>query len=95
MSNVSADLPRKNMTTVERKFLKVGNRMLLEETHGRIASAALMDIVSDWHGTPGQIGFEAYAKAWVLEGNAKNKHADKLLRDLLGLNSEPDPRKAA
>jgi hypothetical protein len=95
MSNVSAALPRKSLTQVECKFLKVGNRMLLEQANGRIASAALMDIVADWHGTPGQAGFEAYAKAWVLEGNAKNKHADKMLRDLLGLNTAPDPRKAA
>jgi hypothetical protein len=69
--------------------------MLLEQANGRIASAALMDIVADWHGTPGQIGFEGYAKAWVLEGNAKNKHADKMLRDLLGLETNPRPRKAA
>jgi hypothetical protein len=95
MSNVSAALPRKSLTQVECKFLKMGNRMLLEQTNGRIASAALMDIVADWHGTSGQTGFEAYAKAWVLEGNAKNKHADKMLRDLLGLNNAPDPRKAA
>lgn len=94
MSNVTAALPRKSLTTVERKFLKVGNRMLLEQTNGRIASAALMDIVADWHGTPGQIGFEAYAKGWITDGNAKNKHADKLLKELFGL-SEPDPRKAA
>ncbi|MCF7545761.1 hypothetical protein [Pseudomonas petrae] len=94
MSDVTAALPRKSLTTVERKFLKVGNRMLLEETQGRIASASLMDIVADWHGTPGQIGFEAYAKGWITEGNAKNKHADKLLKELFGL-SNPDPRKAA
>lgn len=95
MSNVTTALPRKSLTQVECKFLKVGNRMLLEQTNGRIASAALMDIVADWHGTPGQTGFEAYAKAWVLEGNAKNKHADKMLRDLLGLETNPSPRKAA
>lgn len=95
MSNVMAALPRKSLTQVECKFLKVGNRMLLEQANGRIASAALMDIVADWHGTPGQIGFEAYAKAWVLEGNSKNKHADRMLRDLLGLETTPGPRKAA
>ncbi len=95
MSNVTAALPRKSLTAVERKFLKVGNRMLLEEANGRIAAAALMDIVADWHGTPGQIGFEAYAKGWIADGNAKNKHADKLLKELFGLNNEPDPRKAA
>lgn len=52
MSNVTAALPRKSLTQVECKFLKMGNRMLLEQTNGRIASAALMDIVADWHGTP-------------------------------------------
>jgi hypothetical protein len=95
MSNVSAALPRKSLTQVERKFLKVGNRMLLEQTNGRIAAAALMDIVADWHGTPGPIGFEAYAKGWITDGNAKNKHADKLLRELFGLNPAPTPRRAA
>lgn len=49
MSNVTAALPRKSLTAVECKFLKVGNRMLLEQNNGRIASAALMDIVADWH----------------------------------------------
>ncbi|AJO76481.1 hypothetical protein [Pseudomonas sp. MRSN 12121] len=94
MNNVTAALPRKNLTAVERKFLKVGNRMLLEQTNGRIASAALMDIVSDWHGTRANIGFEQFAKAWITEGNAKNKIADKLLRELFGMNG-PKPRKAA
>jgi hypothetical protein len=74
MSNVTAALPRKSLTSVECKFLKVGNRMLLEQNNGRIASAALMDIT---------------------EGNAKNKHADKLLRDLFGLDTDPTPRRAA
>lgn len=95
MNNVTAALPRKSLTQIECKFLKVGNRMLLDQPNGRIASASLMDIVADWHGTPGQIGFESYAKNWLADGNAKNKLADKMLRDLFGLNNEPDPRKAA
>lgn len=49
MSNVTAALPRKSLTAVERKFLSVGNRMLLDLPNGRLASAALMDIVTDWH----------------------------------------------
>lgn len=95
MSNLNAALPGKSMTAVECKFLKVGNRMLLEQTNGRIASAALMDIVADWHATRASIGFEQFAKAWLTEGNAKNKHADKLLRELFGLNTDPTPRRAA
>lgn len=95
MSNVTAALPRKSLTSVERKFLKVGNRMLLEQANGRLASAALMDIVADWHGSPASIGFEQFAKGWIAEGNAKNKYADKMLRELFGLDNEPTPRRAA
>ena len=95
MSNVTAALPRKNLTEVERKFLKVGNRMLLEQNNGRIASAALMDIVADWHGSRASVGFEQFAKGWIREDNAKNKHADKLLRELFGLDQDPTPRRAA
>lgn len=95
MGNVTAALPRKSLTDVERKFLKVGNRMLLEQANGRIASAALMDIVADWHGTRASLGFEQFAKSWITEGNAKNKHANKLLRELFGLDQDPTPRRAA
>ncbi|EIM16015.1 hypothetical protein [Pseudomonas chlororaphis] len=94
MNYVTAALPRKNLTEVERKFLKVGNRMLLEQTNGRIGSAALMDIVADWHGSRASVGFEQFAKNWIAEGNAKNKIADKLLRELFGMDG-PKPRKAA
>lgn len=95
MINVTAALPRKSLTPVECKFLKVGNRMLLDQSNGRIGSAALMDIVADWHATRGGVGFEAYAKSWIIDGNAKNKHADKLLRELFGLDNDPTPRRAA
>lgn len=95
MSNVTAALPRKSLTAVECKFLKVGNRMLLEQNNGRIASAALMDIVADWHGSRAAQGFEQFAKAWIIQGGAKNKHADKLLRELFGLDNDPTPRRAA
>ncbi|MFK0086393.1 hypothetical protein ACIQUS_03755 [Pseudomonas sp. NPDC090755] len=95
MNNVTAALPRKSLTAIECKFLKVGNRMLLELPNGRIASAALMDIVADWHGARASMGFEEFAKGWITEGNAKNKHADKMLRELFGLNNDPAPRRAA
>lgn len=94
-SNVSAALPRKSLTAVECKFLKVGNRMLLEQNNGRIASAALMDIVADWHGSRANQGFEQFAKAWIIQGGAKNKHAYKLLCELFGLDTDPTPRRAA
>lgn len=95
MSNVTAALPRKSMTPVEREFLSKGNRLLLEQANGRIASAALMDIVADWHGSRAAQGFEQYAKAWIIQGGAKNKHAYKLLCELFGLDTDPTPRRAA
>lgn len=58
MNNLSAVLPRKSLTPVEREFLKQGNRMLLDQTNGRIAAAALMDIVADWRGSRAAQGFE-------------------------------------
>ncbi|MFJ2713016.1 hypothetical protein ACIOZM_19280 [Pseudomonas sp. NPDC087346] len=94
MSNVTAALPRKSLTAVECKFLKQGNRLLLEKTNGRIGSAAFMDIIADWHASRASLGFEAFARLWIAEGNAKNKIADKLLRELFGI-AEPNPRKAA
>lgn len=94
MNNVTAALPRKNLEPGEREFLKRANRVLLDKPNGRIGSAAFMDIVADWHGFRGQMKFGDYAARWVAEGNAKNKIADRLLRELFGLN-EPDPRKAA
>lgn len=84
---------RKILTSAEAKFLKIGNRMLLEQTNGRIASAAFMDIVADWHSSRAVDGFEAYAKGWILDGNCKNKHAAKLLRDLFGLETDPTPNR--
>lgn len=94
MSNVTAAIPRKSLTAVECKFLKQGNRLLLEKTNGRIGSAAFMDIIADWHTSRASLGFEAFARLWIAEGNAKNKIADKLLRELFGMD-EPNPRKAA
>ena len=94
MGNVTAALPRKSLTGVECKFLKVGNRMLLDQPNGRIASAAFMDIVADWHASRANVGFEQFAKSWITQGNAKNKHAYKLLCELFGLDTDPTPRRA-
>lgn len=95
MNNVIPAQPRKTMTPAERNFLKQANRLLLDNQNGRIASAALVDIIADWHGCRGPLPFGDYAKRWVAEGNAKNKHADALLRALFGLDNDPTPRRAA
>jgi len=95
MSNVAAVMPHKILTPVEREFLKKGNRMMLDKPNGRIGAAALMDIVVDWLGSRASHGFEQYAKAWIIQGGAKNKHAYKLLCELFGLDNDPTPRRAA
>ena len=94
MSNVTAALPRKTLSPVERELLRQGNRLLLDRPNGRIGAAALMDLVTDWICSRATTGFEEFAITWIAHGGAKNKIADKLLRELFGLN-EPTPRKAA
>ncbi|EGB96787.1 MULTISPECIES: hypothetical protein [Pseudomonas] len=95
MSDAIAVMPRKNLTPVEREFLKKGNRMMLDKPNGRMGSAALMDIVADWHGSRAVQGFEQYAKAWIIQGGAKSKAAHQLLCELFGLDTDPTPRRAA
>jgi hypothetical protein len=92
---VAAMLPRKSMSDLERQFLKVAGEELSKiKLGGPIALAYLLDMVASWHGSRAQIGFHDYGQRWLIDGNAKNKPADRLLRDLFGL-SDPDPRKAA
>lgn len=95
MSKVTAVAPQKILTPVEREFLKKGNRMMLDQPNGRIGAAALMDIVVDWLSSRSNHGFEQFAKAWINQGGAKNKHAYKLLCELFGLDTDPTPRRAA
>ncbi|WP_395589401.1 hypothetical protein [Pseudomonas sp. TR47] len=95
MSTVTAVAPQKILTPVEREFLKKGNRMMLDQPNGRMGSAALMDIVVDWLSSRSNQGFEQFAKAWIIQGGAKNKHAYKLLCELFGLDTDPTPRRAA
>ena len=93
MSNVTAALPRKSLQEHERKFLKIAGQHLAEEKAGPHAMAALLDMVASWHATRVDIEFGEYCKRWVAEGNTKNAAADKLLRNLLGLDDNPPPRR--
>lgn len=96
MSNVTAALPRKNMMQVEQRFLRIaGEELAKVQLGGATALANLLDIVASWHGSRAQMGFHAFGRQWLIDGGATSKAADKLLRDLFGLNNEPDPRKAA
>lgn len=95
MHNVTSAAPRKILTSGESEFLKQANRMLLDRQNGRIGAAALMDLVADWGNSRGPLGFTAYAGRWIAEGNAKNKEADAMLRELFGMNTDPTPRRAA
>ncbi len=95
MSNSSAALPRKSMDNLERQFLKIaGEELAKVKMGGPSALACLLDMVACWHGSRLEIGFHDYCQRWLIEGNAKNKVANRLLHDLFGLN-DPDPRKAA
>jgi len=92
---VAAMLPRKSMSELERQFLKVaGEELAKVKTGGPTALAYLLDMVASWHGSRAQLGFHEFGQRWLIEGNAKNKLADRLLRDLFGLH-DPDPREAA
>ncbi len=94
MSSRIAALPRKAMQEHERKFLKIAGQALAEERlGGAVAMACLLDVVASWHATRVDIEFGEYCKRWVAEGNAKNGAADRLLRDLLGLDDNPPPRR--
>ncbi len=94
MSNVTAALPRKSLQEHERKFLKIaGEGLTQEKVGGAAAMACLLDMVASWHATRVNIEFGEYCKRWVAEGNAKSKSADKLLRNLLGLDDNPPPRR--
>lgn len=95
MSKVSTAPLRKILNEGERTFLKRANRLLLDKPNGRIASAAFMDLVADWHGYRGPLNFGAYAEDWVADGNAKNKIANALLRELFGLDTDPTPPRRA
>ena len=95
MSDVAAALPRKSMSDLERRFLKIaGEELAKVKVGGPSALAYLLDMVASWHGNRAQMGFHDFGQRWLIEGNAKNKPADRLMRDLFGM-SAPDPRRAA
>ncbi|EQM67127.1 hypothetical protein L682_23265 [Aquipseudomonas alcaligenes OT 69] len=89
-------LPRKVMTEIERRFLKLAaDELASTKPGGTQALAALLDLVASWHGDRTGKPFHEYGRGWVAEGNARHPAAYALLRDLFGLNNEPDPRRAA
>lgn len=98
MNNVSPALPRKAMSQIEQRFLRIAGEELAQvKLGGPAALACLLEIVASWHGHRSQIGFHDFGQRWILQGGAKSKAADKLLRDLFGLTPEPTParRRAA
>lgn len=94
MSKVSAALPRKSMSELERKFIKIaGEELSKVKIGGPTALAYLLDMIASWHGLRLEIGFHDYGQRWLIEGNARNKTADQLLRSLFGIDDEPAPRR--
>lgn len=88
--------PAKTMTEVERTILKIAGQELAQvKMGGAAALACLVEIIASWHGHRHGLTFEDYAQRWLLEGNAKNRVADQLLRDLFGLNNDEPPRRCA
>lgn len=93
MTNVTALAPRKSMTQPERKLLQVLAQELPNMASGPTAMAGLLQLIASWMGSPSPLGFEAFAKSWILQGNVKGYAAEKLLRDVLGIT--PPPKGAA
>lgn len=95
MSRTTAGLPRKSMSELERKFLKVaGEELAKVKLGGPTALAVLLEMVASWHGNRLDIGFHDFGQRWLIEGNCSNKAAGTLLKDLFGLGDpEPAPRR--
>lgn len=95
MSRQSAGLPRKSMSDVECRFLKIAGQELAKiKIGGPAALAVLLEMVASWHGNRRDIGFHDFGQAWLQEGNCANKVTDTILKDLFGLGDpEPTPRR--
>ncbi|MGU2451376.1 hypothetical protein ACSESA_26015 [Pseudomonas aeruginosa] len=90
MSSVQPMAPRKVMTKLEREFLKVAGQELAQvKVGGAAAMAALLVIISSWHGSRSMLSFFDYGRLWLQDGNAKGAAVETLLRDLFGLNGTP------
>lgn len=77
------------MTQPERKLLQVLAQELPNMPAGPSVMAGLLQLIASWMGSPSPLGFEDFAKSWVLQGNAKGAAAEQLLRDVLGMNTPP------
>jgi hypothetical protein len=88
-------LPRKSMTLVERRVLKMAADELVQcKPVGALALADLVDLIASWHGNPNSPVFSEFARRWVADGNARTTASGVLLRDLFG-EPEGHPRGAA
>lgn len=96
MSNVTAAmLPRKSMSQIEQRFLRIaGEELAKVKLGGPAALASLLDMLASWHGCRAQIGFHDFGQRWLIEGGATSKASERLLKDLFGLG-DPGPRRAA
>lgn len=87
MNNIPAAAPRKCMSDLECRFLRIaGEELAKVRIGGPAALANLLDIVASWHASRASIQFHDYGKRWLIDGNAKNKTSEKLLSDLFGLS---------
>lgn len=87
MSTTAAASPRKSLAPFERQFLKTaGEELAKVKLGGPAALAALLDMVASWHACRSEASFSDYGRQWLAEGNARTGAADRLLRDLFGLD---------
>lgn len=86
LTNITAGLPKKSMTKHEIKLLQVLPEHLKGMASAESVMSELLRLIASWMGSPSSLGFEPFAKAWLLQGNAKDRIADSMLRDIFGLN---------
>lgn len=85
----------KVMTRPERELLKQLPDLVSKNMVGFATLGELLNLVSSWMGSPSTLGFEAFARRWLVEGNAKDKVAEQVLKEVFGVGGDEPRRKRA
>lgn len=75
----------KKMTKSEIKLLQVLPREMEGALLAEKVLAELLRLIASWMGSPSKLGFEAFAKLYLQQGNAKDKKASVILCDVFGV----------
>lgn len=76
----------KTMTRTEIRLLQVIPQQLEGLASAEPVLADLLRLVASWMGSPSRLGFEAFAKLYLQEGNAKSAVAGEILREVFGVD---------